>query len=705
METVPILSFNNVSYAYKAQLAREDDPRALLLCGSAQDDSGGGLGATWASCSTDLKGQDDSEGGLRAKVAAASCSEKPGEQRGSPLPSLALEGVSLEVRQGEFVAVIGHNGSGKSTLAKHINALFKPTGGTVLTVGLDTSDPYNTFTIRSHAGMVFQNPDAQMVTSVVADDVAFGPENLAVPHSQIVTRVDDALDAVQMRDFARRNPARLSGGQKQRICIAGVLAMKPDILVLDEPGAMLDPRGRRGIRRIVRELNAAGMTVVLITHFMEEAVLAGRVFVMAQGAVVMEGTPLEVFAQKERLRELKMEVPFSILLSEALRERGIPVSDIVRPASLREELHRLRVEHENDLHEMPPALSGQQAGEVRGDKSAGLSAGNRPPASLALEHLGYAYVSSEGKVEALRDVSLALEEGAFLGVIGHTGSGKSTLLQLMCGLLLPAEGRVLVDGEDLASKAVRRAVHTKVGMAFQYPEYQLFAPTVAEDIAFGPRNVRPRLDTATVNARVREAMDRMGLACERYAHVSPFELSGGEKRRVALAGVIACNPRILILDEPTAGLDPAGRREIMGYIEQFNREGMTIIMVSHSMDDIARLATQVLVLNQGETFMLGTPREVFAHGAKLRAINLGVPQATAFAAKLNEGFGFALPGDLYTVDALADAVAIELSRHPARNDMGDGMGHGSAQDDARGGVLRGFAQDDAPGLGGDIRGR
>ena len=233
----------------------------------------------------------------------------------------ALDGVSLAVEPGEFIAVIGANGSGKSTLAKHINALLTPHKGRVLTVGRDTADETNIFEIRSHAGMVFQNPDSQMVASIVADDVAFGPENLAVPFDELCSRVDEALDAVKMGDFAERNPHHLSGGQKPRICIAGVLAMNPSILILDEPGAMLAARGRRGVRRIVREL-------------------AGRVIVMDRGRVAMTGTPEEVFSQKDRLRELSLEVPFSLLLAEQLRERGVPVSEIARPEDLKEELCR-----------------------------------------------------------------------------------------------------------------------------------------------------------------------------------------------------------------------------------------------------------------------------------------------------------------------------------------------------------------------------
>ena len=252
----------------------------------------------------------------------------------------ALDDVSLQIEPGEFIAVIGANGSGKSTLAKHINALLVPQKGRVLTLGFDTSDPEVTFEIRSHAGMAFQNPDSQMVASIVADDVAFGPENLAVPYEELVGRVDYALDAVQMAKFAQRNPAHLSGGQKQRVCIAGVLAMKPDVLILDEPGAMLDARGRRGIRRIVRELNKTGMTVIIITHFMEEAVIAKRVFVMDRGSIAMSGPPSEVFLQKEKLRELALDVPFSLLLAEELRKRNVPVSEFARPEELKEELWR-----------------------------------------------------------------------------------------------------------------------------------------------------------------------------------------------------------------------------------------------------------------------------------------------------------------------------------------------------------------------------
>lgn len=236
----------------------------------------------------------------------------------------ALDGVSLAIEKGEYVAVLGRNGSGKSTLARCINALVVPDEGSVRVMGLDTADPDEQIEIRRHVGMVFQNPDNQMVTSVVADDVAFGPENLGVAQPEIAERVDRALEAVGMTAFAQADPAELSGGQKQRVGIAGMLAMNPDVLVLDEPGAMLDPSGRRDILRIVRELNGRGITVIHITHFMDDALEAGRVLVMEGGRLALDGTPDEVFRHGSELRALGLEQPFAMRLAERLRELGAP---------------------------------------------------------------------------------------------------------------------------------------------------------------------------------------------------------------------------------------------------------------------------------------------------------------------------------------------------------------------------------------------
>ncbi len=252
----------------------------------------------------------------------------------------ALAGVTLDIMEGEHLAVIGANGSGKSTLARHINALLVPDTGTVTVAGLDTADARHTYAVRGQAGLVFQNPDDQMVASIVRDDVAFGPENLGLPVAEIVTRVHDALATVGMSEYADDDVSALSGGQRQRVAIAGVLAMRPAILLLDEPGAMLDPRGRRGIRRVSRELHEAGMTVIVITQHMDEALRADRVVVMDRGSVVCDGPAADVLVQADLLRSLGLAVPFPAALADALRTRGFDVPMTLDEATLEEAICR-----------------------------------------------------------------------------------------------------------------------------------------------------------------------------------------------------------------------------------------------------------------------------------------------------------------------------------------------------------------------------
>lgn len=282
--------------------------------------------------------------------------------------------------------------------------------------------------------------------------------------------------------------------------------------------------------------------------------------------------------------------------------------------------------------------------------------------SIVIEHLNYVYMQGGPyETKALNDVSLTINDGEFIGLIGHTGSGKSTLVQHLNGLIMPSSGRVLVDGLDLADKNTdRRAIRRRVGLVFQYPENQLFEETVAKDIAFGPKNLG--LDEAEIDRRVRTAMRRVALDYDKFAERSVFELSGGQMRRVAIAGVLAMEPQTLVLDEPCAGLDPRGREEILGLISDLHREsGATIVMVSHSMDDVAALAERVIVMNHGGVVMDGTPREVFAKGEELRAIGLDVPQAVELAQKLREK-GFDIPEGIYRMDEIRAAVEAAIGK-------------------------------------------
>ena len=276
--------------------------------------------------------------------------------------------------------------------------------------------------------------------------------------------------------------------------------------------------------------------------------------------------------------------------------------------------------------------------------------------SIVIEHLNYIYMQGGPyETRALDDVSLTIHDGEFIGLIGHTGSGKSTLVQHLNGLILPTSGKITVDGMDLAEKGTdRRAIRRRVGLVFQYPENQLFEETVAKDIAFGPKNLG--LDEAEIDRRVRTAMRRVALDYDKFAQRSVFELSGGQMRRVAIAGVLAMEPQTLVLDEPCAGLDPRGREEILGLISDLHREsGATIVMVSHSMDDVAALAERVIVMNHGKVAMDGAPREIFSRGEELRVIGLDVPQAVELAQKLREK-GFDVPEGIYKIEEVRAAV-------------------------------------------------
>ena len=285
--------------------------------------------------------------------------------------------------------------------------------------------------------------------------------------------------------------------------------------------------------------------------------------------------------------------------------------------------------------------------------------------SIVIEHLNYVYMSGGPyETKALDDVNLTIQDGEFVGLIGHTGSGKSTLVQHLNGLLMPSSGRITVDGLDLADKKTdRRAIRQKVGLVFQYPENQLFEETVEKDIAFGPKNLG--LDSAEIDRRVRDAMRRVALDYDKLHDRSVFELSGGQMRRVAIAGVLAMEPKVLVLDEPCAGLDPRGREEIMGLIRDLHREaGTTIVMVSHLMDDVASLAERVIVMNHGVVAMDGAPRDVFSRGEELRAMGLDMPQAVELAQKLRER-GFDIPQGIYLIEEIKREIERILGKGDA----------------------------------------
>ena len=564
----------------------------------------------------------------------------------------ALSALDFSIEEGSFVCILGHNGSGKSTLAKLFNALQLPTEGTILVSGMDSREEKNIFPIRREVGMVFQNPDNQIIASVVEEDVGFGPENIGLPTDEIWQRVNNALSAVHMEAYRLKSPNHLSGGQKQRVAIAGTLAMEPKTIVLDEPTAMLDPSGRKEVLESVLELKRKkGISIILITHYMEEAVNADRILLMDSGKLVMDGSPREVFQNVERLKEYRMDVPLITELAHKLQKRGFPIEKtILKKEELEEELLKLKEEgfvlQENIMASELPGLS-----EPSSEKT---HAGDY---IVEAEHLSAIFQEGTAMESyALKDLSVKIRRGSLTAVIGHTGSGKSTLVQHLNGLIKAKSGEIFVSFREnpplvksgksflffkgkktVIEKKGRlslseegfdyRALRFKVGLVFQYPEYQLFEETVLLDVMFGPLNQGKSREDA--EALAKNALASLGIGKELYAK-SPFELSGGQKRKVAIAGVLAMGPELLILDEPTAGLDPAGRDELFEEIAGLRKNyAMTILLVSHSMDDVARYADEVLVLHQGELKMEGTVEEVFSKKEELEGMGLGLPQIRA----------------------------------------------------------------------------
>ena len=542
----------------------------------------------------------------------------------------AIAGIDLEIPAGQYVCVLGGNGSGKSTLLQLMNTLVPPSAGRVRVFGLETAGEGNPIAIRSRCASVFQHPEDQMVTSIVADDVAFGPENLRVPQPEIARRVDAALEATGMGEFAQSDPADLSGGQMQRVAIAGALAMEPEILLLDEPCAMLDARGRADVRAIIGRLSARGITIVHVTHFMEDALDADRAIVLERGRIAFDGMPEQAFSDEGRVRALGLEAPCEprrILDAMKARSAVPPASSpAVPPAS-----------SPASSRAVPPASSPASS---RAAVDPDLAFLGEP--SVVFDGVSFSYATARNPRKrrggvlgggkrtedappmaplAVSDLSFRAFPGTLTALVGRTGSGKSTTAELACALKLPLSGTVRICGVDTADLNRRSDIRRHVGYVSQLPERQLFAETVFEDVAFGPRNLG--LSDDEVSTRVRDALASVNLdPTDELLTRSPFSLSGGQQRGVALAGVLAMRQDVLVLDEPMAGLDPAGRRHVRAILHDLKRAGSTLIMVTHSMEDVAELAEQVIALDRGRTVASGTPEQVLP--ALLDAGEVGV---------------------------------------------------------------------------------
>lgn len=567
---------------------------------------------------------------------------------------VALDHVSFSIPAGKRTCIVGANGSGKSTVASILSGLTAPDKGTVTFLGTtvvnDGQVDFEAYkTIRPQLGLVFQNPEDQIICSVVADDIAFGLENLQVPSDQITPLVEQQITLGTLTKFASENPQMLSGGQQQRVAISGALVMKPQILILDEPSAALDVVHRNNVMGLVEKLRAAGKTIVHVTHFMDEVVSADHVIALDDGRVAFEGTPEALFEQHELVECLHLEEPFAYQVAHALNNRGVVVCKSPSAQRVLDELTEL-------LATAPQGArsAGEKGGVAESCGAMAAGCGGVATADSVSEQAAVSVrdVTFSYQKPVLKNISVDVQKGSHVAVIGSTGSGKSTLARLICALDTPDAGSLCVTGLDTRQKQNRRKLHGIVGYAMQQPERQLFAQTVAEDVAFGPTNLG--LSACDVASAVNAALELVGLSHK--ADASPFELSGGQQRLCALAGVIAMHPKVLVLDEPTSGLDPYYCSELRKIINAVLEDGCTVIELTHSMEDAAE-ADQIIVLHEGDLVFSGSPQQTFTHfsEAEFQELGLGIPHALAWAQRLSRATGINL-GEPLTLSELVDAL-------------------------------------------------
>ena len=566
---------------------------------------------------------------------------------------VALDHVSFSIPAGKRTCIVGANGSGKSTVASILSGLTAPDEGTVTFLGTtvvkDGQVDFEAYkAIRPQLGLVFQNPEDQIICSVVADDIAFGLENLQVSSGHITQLVEEQIRLGSLTKFSSENPQKLSGGQQQRVAISGTLVMKPQILILDEPSAALDVVHRNNVMGLVKKLRAAGKTIVHVTHFMDEVVSADHVIALDDGRVAFEGTPKALFERHELVECLHLEEPFAYQVAHALNNRGVIVCKSPSAERVLDELTGL----------LATVAQGEKSG-VAGSCDA-MAAGRgfaattdsaSEPAAVSVRDVTFSY-----QKPVLKNISVDVQKGLHVAVIGSTGSGKSTLARLICALDTPDTGSLCVTGLDTRQKQNRRKLHGIVGYVMQRPERQLFAQTVAEDVAFGPTNLG--LSACDVISAVNAALELVGLSHK--ADASPFELSGGQQRLCALAGVIAMQPKVLVLDEPTSGLDPYYRSKLRKIINAVLEDGCTVIELTHSMEDAAE-TDQIIVLHEGDLVFSGSPQQTFTHfsEAEFQELGLGIPHALAWAQRLSHATEINL-GEPLTLSVLIDALLAAL---------------------------------------------
>jgi energy-coupling factor transport system ATP-binding protein len=530
--------------------------------------------------------------------------------------SPVIRQLNLTVSQGEFVLIAGSNGSGKSTILRLINGLVLPQSGQILTNNLDTSNTENILTIRKTTGMVFQEPENQLTATIVEEDTAFGPENLSFPPEEMAKAIDEALNVTGLTEHKKRSTSALSAGQLQRLALAGVLAMNPQCLLLDEPTSMLNPQARRDFLSLILRLNREqGMTIIMVSHHYEEILAAPRLILMDKGKIVRDATP-ELILKEKGLEKWGLLPPLALEASRLLGKVSPDFPEVTKENELAKNIRSHRNLYFSVLQKSFPLTR----------EKSDLAEERLP--SISLKNLSHDYLKGTVlRQRALENICFTLNQGETACLIGTTGSGKSTLLQHLNGLLLADEGEVSLFGNpplgpDTTEKETI-LLRQRVGLVMQRPEKQLFERFVGDDVAFAPRLIG--LKGKELARRVKAAMNLAGLPFEKFRDRPIYALSGGEKRKAALAGVLALEPEILLLDEPSAGLDPLSRNELHRILINLKKKGTTLVIATHDMDEAALLGDQILLMEQGKLLSSGSASQIFTDGEELQKRGLELP--------------------------------------------------------------------------------
>ncbi|MGH7916159.1 MAG: ABC transporter ATP-binding protein [Candidatus Binataceae bacterium] len=522
----------------------------------------------------------------------------------------ALDRINLTLRPGEMIGVMGASGAGKSTLAKCLNRIVPGfEGGDFIGVvrigGVALADA-RVSDLASRVGMVFQDFESQLFSTNAAHEVAFAMEQLAMPREQIAARIAPALASVGLAGFEERDPTSLSGGEKQRLAIAAVLALSPLIMVLDEPTTDLDPEGRAEVFALVRSMRAQGVSLLVIEHEAEELRRCDRIVVMRAGAIVAQGAPAQILTRLELLDQCGIHAPD---LNRVLAALGIAAhADSVDQA---EKLIRQSFPSLSRAEVSRPNLAAMAAAEVPGDETAPL---------VVVRDVSFAYPH---RPPTLKSVNLTVKRGDFLAIVGQNGSGKTTLAKQIVGLLTPTEGKILLSGRDRSTLHAAETAR-EAGYVFQNPDHQIFAATVEDEVAFGPRNFG--LDKAEIERRCEDVLRAVNLTG--LSKRDPFLLGKGERQRLAVASVMALRPRLLILDEPTTGLDYREQRRMMELVARLNRDGIAIVMITHTPWLVAEYARRVVLMRRGRVLFDGPVRDFMERDELLAGSSFRPPEAT-----------------------------------------------------------------------------